>query len=136
MSTFTPFEAIRKHCLMCFQNSLAGIRECADTLCPLWPYRLGTRPDGLPHRPLKACRRFCVEQCLAGEASEVKSCQGDKAVLGPCPLYRFRMGRNPNISEATRAKQRETALRQQRVPPNKRNPQGVSACQNNETLAP
>lgn len=39
--------------------------------------------------PLKAIRAFCLE-CSCGQTSEVKECPVVK-----CPLYPFRMGKNP-----------------------------------------
>jgi hypothetical protein len=39
--------------------------------------------------PLKAIRAFCLE-CSCGQTSEVKECPVFK-----CPLYPFRMGKNP-----------------------------------------
>ena len=39
--------------------------------------------------PVKAIRAFCME-CSCGQTSEVKSCPMYK-----CPLYPFRMGKNP-----------------------------------------
>lgn len=40
--------------------------------------------------PVKAIRKFCV-QCMGGQTREVKKCTAKK-----CPLYFFRMGKNPN----------------------------------------
>ena len=39
--------------------------------------------------PVKAIRAFCME-CSCGQTSEVKSCP-----VVCCPLYSFRMGKNP-----------------------------------------
>ena len=39
--------------------------------------------------PVKAIRAFCLE-CSSGHVSEVKFCPMEK-----CPLYPFRMGKNP-----------------------------------------
>ena len=39
--------------------------------------------------PVKAIRAFCME-CSCGQTSEVKCCPVYK-----CPLYPFRMGKNP-----------------------------------------
>lgn len=41
--------------------------------------------------PLKAIRLKCLD-CSAGSRHEVKHC-----VIPDCPLYAFRMGKNPNI---------------------------------------
>ena len=39
--------------------------------------------------PLKAIRAYCVE-CSGGNRAEVRLCQ-----LPNCPLFRFRLGKNP-----------------------------------------
>ena len=106
----TALEAIHKHCLMCVNGYRDILRTCEYKACPLWPYRMGTRPaDGIPHRPLKACRRFCVDECQAEQAHQVQGCQGNTWAVGPCPLYKFRMGKSPNISQETKEKRRANA---------------------------
>ncbi|HRQ55040.1 MAG TPA: hypothetical protein PL018_12335 [Ignavibacteriaceae bacterium] len=40
--------------------------------------------------PLKAIRKNCLE-CSSGSASEVNNC-----IITDCPLYQFRLGKNPN----------------------------------------
>ena len=106
----TALEAIHKHCLMCVNGYRDILRTCEYKACPLWPYRMGTRPaDGIPHRPLKACRCFCVDECQAEQASQVPGCQGNTWVVGPCPLYKFRMGKSPNISQEARARMKGRA---------------------------
>jgi hypothetical protein len=48
----TPIKAIRAKCLDCSADSEAATRECHITGCPLWPYRMGHRPEieGRPKR--------------------------------------------------------------------------------------
>ena len=41
--------------------------------------------------PLQAIRKFCVTDCMAGSAEEVKLC-----VTPECPLYNLRFGRSNN----------------------------------------
>ena len=41
----TPVKAIRKKCLDCTCGQVLEIRKCAVILCPLYPYRMGRRPD-------------------------------------------------------------------------------------------
>ncbi len=52
--------------------------------------------------PLKAIKVFCVEECNSGNYSYAKTCVDLK-----CPLYAFRLGKNPyrvcNLSEEQRA---------------------------------
>ena len=40
--------------------------------------------------PVKAIRLFCVNECMAGQASLVPGCQDPN-----CPLYPYRMNKNP-----------------------------------------
>lgn len=58
--------------------------------------------------PLKAIRKFCVE-CMGGNRVEVKACTSPK-----CPLYAFRMGKNPYnkkvLTEEQKAEVRERLL--------------------------
>jgi len=41
----TPIKAIRKKCLDCTCGQIVEIRECPVIECPLYPYRMGRRPD-------------------------------------------------------------------------------------------
>ena len=41
----TPIKAIRKKCLDCTCGQVIEIRECPVIECPLYPYRMGRRPD-------------------------------------------------------------------------------------------
>lgn len=58
---------------------------------------------------IKSIRKFCVDVCCCGSEYEVRECLQYKEVKGveACPLYPYRMGKNPNVSEETKAKQRE-----------------------------
>ena len=39
---------------------------------------------------MQAIRKKCVEDCCAGDLSEVRNC-----LCTSCPLFEFRMGKNP-----------------------------------------
>ena len=54
---------------------------------------------------IRSIRAFCVD-CIGG-AAYVEECSALK-----CQLYPFRMGKNPNISEASREKSRQRILAQ------------------------
>ena len=41
----TPIKAMRKKCLDCTCGQNIEIRECPVIECPLYPYRMGRRPD-------------------------------------------------------------------------------------------
>lgn len=44
-SDLTPMKAIRRKCLDCSNGSAKEVKECAITTCPLYPFRLGKRPQ-------------------------------------------------------------------------------------------
>lgn len=103
----TPLKAIRTFCIECQGESFQAVTECADAACPFYPYRHGTPPEGARHQPMKAIKQYCLNNCQCGAGrQDVVECQGDKAVLGPCPVFPFRLGVNPNISDATKEQRR------------------------------
>ena len=104
----TPLKAIRKQCVSCMGGQLRLVADCPGRDCPLYPYRMG-RLDGADGHTLRAIRQYCLG--CAGSSQAVRDCYGDTAVDGPCPLYRFRLGKNPNISKETRQKRRMVALK-------------------------
>lgn len=58
--------------------------------------------------PMKAIRQKCLE-CSCGSSTEVKECKVTK-----CPLYEFRLGKNPNrknLTDEERQILRERALK-------------------------
>jgi len=40
----TPIQAHRKRCLECVGGSYRAVRECSQTECESYPYRLGKNP--------------------------------------------------------------------------------------------
>lgn len=104
----SPLEAIRVFCVECQGGSFQGVTDCPASACPFHPYRHGNALAKGKHAPVRACRKYCFEQCLPEAGSdEVRNCGGDTALLGPCPVFPFRMGKNPNkqkpLSEERRA---------------------------------
>ena len=102
MKPLSPLQAIHEFCKQCQGSRLTAILDaCNDRKCPFWGYRLGKAISEGKHRPTKAVRAYCLNQCQAGEGGyqEVKQCQGNSPAhpgFEPCPLYRFRLGKNPN----------------------------------------
>jgi len=91
-----------------------AVKECAYLACPLYAYREGKRPATGKYTPTKIIKYYCHEECQAGSgAEEVRTCAGDEPIPGatPCPLFPFRMGRNPRITESTREKLRQAGLK-------------------------
>ena len=57
--------------------------------------------------PLEAIRVFCIE-CQGGSFQGVSECV-DTALLGPCPVFPFRLGVNPNYSAEERERRKLAA---------------------------
>ena len=53
--------------------------------------------------PLKAIKAFCVD-CMGGQPTYVKDCTSTN-----CPLYAFRMGKNPYNTRQLTDEQRKAA---------------------------
>lgn len=86
----TPKQATTAFCRGCVDglNHPERIEQCQGDqaipeACPLYPYRLGGK-----RVTVKAIRKFCL-QCQ-GSSPGVQDCP-----TGDCPLYDFRMGKNP-----------------------------------------
>ena len=57
----TPIKAIRKKCLDCTCGQVLEIRECPVIESPLYPYRMGRRPDKATVDTLKRFYKENVE---------------------------------------------------------------------------
>ena len=79
-------------------GSLSEIRNCERTEGELWPCRMGRKPNQeVALTVLGSIRRHCVDNCMCGQANEVRLCpQGPDGPGTTCPLYHFRLGHNPN----------------------------------------
>jgi len=66
--------------------------------------------------PLKAIRANCID-CSGGTLKEVKDC-----VIHNCPLYPFRMGRNPNRYQNITNEQPDKPLSTTENEPNENGP--------------
>lgn len=55
--------------------------------------------------PVKAIRQHCLE-CSGGSPSEVRNC-----VILDCPLYAFRLGKNPNIKSRILSREQKDEIR-------------------------
>ena len=60
--------------------------------------------------PVKAIHAFCVE-CMGGNPKEVEGCTAsESSSYGFCPLYPFRMGKNPYRVEGQTEAQKAATL--------------------------
>jgi hypothetical protein len=87
--SLTPVKAIHKVCVDCV-GSPFEFKDCQgdklyDGPCLLYPYRMG---KGRPS--VKLIRKYCL-YCMGGSPKLVKNCRS----ISTCPLYLYRMGRNP-----------------------------------------
>ena len=99
-------QAARRFCLDCQGASPGAVRNCADTTCPLWQWRL---PPGVRETPgadddaavtARAVRRAIRRQCVAcaGSRGEVRAC----AARGDCALWSYRFGVRPRTYREVR----------------------------------
>ena len=58
--------------------------------------------------PLKAIKCFCIE-CMGGQVTYVKECTSKT-----CPLYDFRMGKNPHNTRQFTEEQRQAMAERMR----------------------
>ena len=63
-----------------------------------------TKPANYAKNPIRAIRRMCLE-CMGGSPNEVRDC-----VSASCPLFPFRLGRNPYRAPPT---EKQTEARRQ-----------------------
>ena len=59
----TPVRAIRKKCLDCCCGQFSEVRLCPILGCPLYPYRLGTRPS---EETIETIKRYYEDNPLGG----------------------------------------------------------------------
>ena len=102
----TPLRSVRMFCLWCCNHQSLEVKLCPATSCVLHRYRLGKG-----NISVKTIRDKCID-CSDGELSNIKDCKFGKPLPldkqdkpechpnnYPCPLYQFRMGKNPNITQ-------------------------------------
>jgi len=105
--------AIRAFCLWCCGGSSKEVGVCPSGSdkrhpCDLWHYRNGGPiPPGVSRSLLKAIKARCLD-CLPGSEHTPKDCTAYEpyAHHPACPLWPFRLGRNPNIGVEQRKKLR------------------------------
>ena len=82
-----PLLAIRERCLGCAESA-REVRNCTFEDCQIWPWRMGTDPDGAGQgdvrRKRKAMRAYCV-WCCGDQPAEPKLCPSVT-----CPLWPYR----------------------------------------------
>ena len=87
----TPLETVKAYCAHCLgmpQHNADEIRDCQGDQsyvgpCPFFSYRMGKKI------PVRVFRAFCL-QCTGGSSNLVLECETES-----CPVYPYRMGKNP-----------------------------------------
>ena len=113
----SPIQAIHSFCKQCQNTRFSTHVEACNYLeCPLWGYRMGKPDSGKYRTPLGGLKTYCMRECQALEGAkppteEVKNCMGDcpaSEAGEPCPLFPFRMGKNPNRKGSTASKRKRS----------------------------
>ena len=86
-------KAIRTYCLLVCQGLGAGspepyfrdVRECGDTECPLWAYRLGTNPTKAPSRVAAGKRVAAIRWAKALQSRDPSQDDQLMALIGDDP---------------------------------------------------
>ena len=109
--TRSPSQAIVKFCKECDGAAVPDVRNCLHKSCPFYEFRLAKALKVEHPDSLTAIKTYCFEECQAGSSRyEVFICAGDTCFLGPCPVYPFRMGKNPNRSKPLSEERRKALV--------------------------
>jgi hypothetical protein len=105
----SPLKAIRVFCVWCCGGSAHEVNLCpagpeAKHPCVFWAYRMGIIPPGASRSLMRAIKARCLD-CLPDGATNCDASQAYE-IHPPCPLWVFRMGRNPNYGAEQREKLR------------------------------
>lgn len=103
----TPIKAIRAYCLWCLNEQQQEVRLCPSVKCPLYPYRMGHRPQkqaagggAVVLTPVKAIRSKCLD-CSGFSTKDARTCP-----FIDCSLSCYRMGhRPPKVDQGDQMKQ-------------------------------
>lgn len=103
----TPLEAMKAFCNWCMSGTA---HDCDSVKCALHPYKGGEIPPKASRNLLKQIKARCLD-CMPNGA---ESCDAFEPYEfhKPCPLWPYRLGKSPNVSEATRQKRSEQAKKQ------------------------
>lgn len=106
----SPRRAIRLKCLDCCMGSSREVELCpAGIYCSLHQYRKGHRPEGAASpSPIRIIRQYCLQCGEENSYSDVQSCP-----IHDCPLYTFRLGKNPNKAGRILDEEQKAILRKQ-----------------------
>ncbi len=95
--------SLRRFCLECQGGSASEVKSCSDTMCSLWPWRLGLREDvdyldkNIQRRQALRCiRGYCL--ACAGQRSDVRQCNAREH----CVLWSLRFGVHPETYKKVR----------------------------------
>jgi len=106
----TPLQAVRRFCIECCGGVRKEVKTCGGDKpimsgkypnCPFFPHRYGRKRISV-----KTIRKQCII-CTNNSYDAIRECPSTK-----CPIYPFRMGKNPNYSEKTKKIRSKLAKKQ------------------------
>ncbi len=106
----SPLDGIRAYCLWCCGGSPSEVSRCPSTDCACHPYRLGVIQPGAPRSLMAIIKARCLD-CMPEGAAACDAYQ-DFGHHPPCPLWPFRLGRNPNYGKDLRQERRDRGKQQ------------------------
>jgi len=106
----SPLDGIRAYCLWCCGGSPSEVNRCPSDECACHPYRLGAIQSGASRSLIKAIKDRCAD-CMPEGAEECDAYQ-EYEHHPACPLWPFRLGRNPNYGLAQREERKRRGKKQ------------------------
>jgi len=106
----SPLDGIRAYCIWCCGGSSLEVKACPATGCDLHPYRQGVIPAGASRSLMKVIKARCLD-CMPDGAAGCDAFQ-DFEHHPACPLWPFRLGRNPNYGTTQREERRDRGKKQ------------------------
>ena len=101
----SPLKAIRAFCVWCCGGSAPEVQLCPSASCAFYPYRMGTIPPGASRGLMKAFKARCLECAADHDPANCDAFQKYE-IHPPCPVWPYRLGKNPNIGMEQREKLR------------------------------
>lgn len=102
----TPYKAVKLHCKYCMNGNTQEVKLCPDKNCFWYEWRYKKQPGST----LKAIREYCITECVGKEDKNYYQ-RVENCPVKDCPLYPYRMGKNPYRKELTKEQKEKIAER-------------------------
>jgi hypothetical protein len=67
----SPLAALRARCVDCCAGAVSEVRRCRQTICPSWPFRMGSDPWKEPTDAQLAARRTNAAKARAAKTKAI-----------------------------------------------------------------